>query len=71
MLYCRTRYGERCLYIPNGQAWVGKTLREYIVDKIHSKGHFSAERNLHYATQFVYWPEMRKEFREYIQQCET
>jgi transposase InsO family protein len=48
----------------------GETLRELAISEIHNKGHHSAERNLLYATEYLYWPEMRKDFREFVAQCE-
>jgi len=47
-----------------------KTLRELAMSEIHNKGHHSAERNLQYATEYLFWPEMRKGFQDFIAQCE-
>ncbi|PWW71542.1 hypothetical protein C7212DRAFT_349013, partial [Tuber magnatum] len=58
MLYAKTRYGEDCLYIPRGPAYGNTTLREYVISKIHNKGHHSVERNLWYTTEYLFWPEM-------------
>ena len=41
-----------------------------MIGEIHTKGHHSADRNLRYATEYIYWPEMRKDFRDFVRQCE-
>ena len=71
LLYATTRKGEHCLYIPKGHAINGSTLRETVIEEIHSKGHHSAERNLRYATEYLYWPEIRTDFRDYVRQCQS
>ena len=72
LLYATTRGGEDCLYIPNGHGINGETLRELMISGIHtnSKGHHSADRNLRYASEYIYWPEMWKDFRDCVRQCE-
>ena len=70
MVYATTRRGENCLYIPKGHGVNGESLRELVIDEIHGKGHHSAERNLRYATEYLFWPEMRKDFTDYIRQCQ-
>ena len=68
--YATTRGGENCLYIPKGHEINGETLRELMISEIHIKGHHSADRNLQYASEYIYWPEMWKDFRDFIRQCE-
>ena len=34
-----------------------------MISDIHTKGHHSADRNLRYASEYIYWPEKRKDFR--------
>jgi len=70
LLYATTRGGEHCLYIPKAQGINGETLRELMISEIHTKGPHSADRNLRYASQYIYWPEMRKDFRDFVSQCE-
>src|ERR1700712_3915693 len=70
VLYATTHGGEDCLYIPKGHGTNGETLRELIIGEIHTKGHHSADRNLRYATEYIYWPEMRKDFMDIVRQCE-
>jgi len=70
LLYATTRGGERCLYIPKGHAMNGETLRELAISVIHNKGHDSAQRNLRYATEYLFCPEMRKDFLDFVAQCE-
>jgi len=70
LLYATTRGGEDCLYIPKGHEINGETLRELMISEIHTKGHHSADRNLRYASEYIYWPEMRKDFRDFVRQCE-
>jgi len=41
-----------------------------MISEIHTKGHHSADRNLRYASEYIYWPEMRKDFRDFVRQCE-
>jgi len=62
LLYATTSRGERCLYIPKGHATNGETLRELAISEIHNKGHHSAQRNLRYATEYLFRPKMRKDF---------
>jgi len=62
LLYATTRGGEKCLYIPKGHAMNGETLRELAISEIHNKGHHSAQRNLRYGTEYLFWPEMRKDY---------
>jgi len=70
LLYATTRGGEKCLYIPKGHATNGETLRELAISEIHNKGHHGTQRNLRYATGYLFWPEMRKDFRDFVAQCE-
>jgi len=70
LLYATTREEEDCLYIPKGHGINGETLRELMISEIHTKGHPSADMNLRYASEYIYWPEMRKEFRDFVWQCE-
>jgi len=70
LLYTTTRGGEKCLYIPKGHATNGETMRELAISEIHNKGHNSAQRNLRYATEYLFWPEMGKDFRDFVAQCE-
>jgi len=41
-----------------------------MISEIHTKGHHSADRNLRYASEYIYWPEMQKDFRDFVRQCE-
>jgi len=41
-----------------------------MISEIHTKGHHSADRNLRYASEYIYWLEMRKDFRDFVGQCE-
>jgi len=70
LLYATTRGGEKCLYIPKGHATNCETLKELAISEIHNKGHHSAQRNLRYATAYLFWPEIRKDFRDFAAQCE-
>jgi len=70
LLYATTRGGEDCVYIPKGHGINGETLRELMISEIHTKGHHSADRNLRYASEYIYWPEMRKDFRDFVRQCD-
>jgi len=70
LMFATTRKGLQALYIPKGHAANGQTLRELVISEVHDKGHHSAERNLRYATKYLYWPEMRKNWRDYVSQCE-
>ena len=70
LLYATTRGGVDCLYIPKGQGINGATLRELMISEIHTKGHHSTDRNLRYASEYIYWREMRKHFRDFVRQCE-
>ena len=69
LLYATTRGGEDCLYIPKGNGINGETLRELMISQIHNKGYHSADRNLRYTSEYIYWPEMRKDFRDFVRQC--
>ena len=70
LLYATTRRGEECLYIPKGHEINGETLRELMISEIYNKGHHSADRNLRYASEYSYWPVMRKDFGDLVRQCE-
>ena len=70
LLYATSRGGEECLYIPKGYGINGETLREQMISKIHNKEHHSADKNLRYTSEYIYWPEMRKDFRDFVSQCE-
>jgi len=70
LLYGTTRGGEDCLYIPKGHDINGETLREPMISEIHTKGHHSADKNLRYASEYRYWLEMQKDFRDFVRQCE-
>jgi len=70
LLHATTRRGEDCLYIPKGHGINGETLTELMLSEIHTKGHHSGERNLRYASEYIYWPEMPKDFRDFVRQCE-
>jgi len=70
LLYAITRGGEKSLSIPKGHITNGKTLRELAISEIHNKGHHSAQRNLQYTKEHLFWPEMRKDFRDFVAQCE-
>jgi len=41
-----------------------------MISEIHTKGHHSADRNLRFASEYIYWPEMRKDFRDFVRQCQ-
>jgi len=41
-----------------------------MISEIHTKGHHSADRHLQYASEYIYSPEMRKDFRDFVRQCE-
>ena len=70
LLYATTRGGEDCLYIVKGDGINGETLRELMISEIHNKGHHSADRNLGYASEYIYCREMRKDFRDFVRQCD-
>jgi len=70
LLYATTQGGEDSLYIPKGHGINGETLRELMISEIHTEGHHRAERNLRYASEYIHWPEMRKDFRDFVRQCE-
>jgi len=70
LLYASTRGGEDSLYIPKGHGINGETLRELMISEIHTKGHDTAERHLWYASEYIYWPAIRKDFRDFVRQCE-
>jgi len=61
LMFATTRKGLQALYIPKGLAANSHTLRELVISEVHHKGDHSAERNRRYATEFHYWPEMRKD----------
>jgi len=69
LLYATTQGGEDCLYIRKGHGINGETLRELMISEIETKGHHTAERNLWYASEYIYWPEMRKDFGDFVRQC--
>jgi len=69
LLYATTEGGDHCLYTQEGHGIKGETLRELMISEIHTKGHHGADRNLRYASQYIYWPEMWKDFRDFIRQC--
>jgi len=54
LLHATTRGGENCLYIPKGHGINGETLRELMISEIPTKGHHSADRNLRYASKYIY-----------------
>jgi len=70
LLYATSRGGEDYLYIPKGHGTNGETLRELMISEIHTKGQQSADRDLRYASEYIYCPEMRKDFRDFVRQCE-
>ena len=70
LLYASTRGGEDCLYISKGHGINEETPRELVISDIHNKGHHSADRPLWYALGYIYWPEMRKDFRDFVRQCD-
>ena len=70
LLYATTRGGEDCHYIPKRHEINGETLRELMISEIHNKGHHSADSNLRHASEYIYWPEMRKDFRDFVRQCD-
>jgi len=70
LLYATTQGGEDCLYIPKGNGINGETLEELMISEIHTKGHYSADRNLRYASEYSYWPEIRNAFRDFVRQCQ-
>ena len=70
LMFATTRKGLQALYIPKGHAANGQTLRELVISEVHDTGHYSAERNLRYATEYLYWPEMRKDWRDYVRESE-
>ena len=37
-----------------------------MISEIHTKGHHRADRNLRYASEYFYRPEMRKDFRDFV-----
>jgi len=68
LLYANTRGGERSLYIPKGHPMNSETVRELAISEIHNKGHHSAQRNLQYTTEYLFCPQMRKDFRDFVAQ---
>jgi len=69
LMFATTRKELHALYIPKGHAANGQTFRELVITEVHDKGHHSAERNLRYASEYLYWPEMRKHWRDYVMKC--
>jgi len=41
-----------------------------MISEIHTKGQHSADRNLWYGSEYIYRPEMRKDFPDFVRQCE-
>jgi len=41
-----------------------------MISEIHTKGHHSADTNLRYASEYIYWPGIRKDFTDFFRQCE-
>jgi len=70
LLYATTQGGEDCLYIPKRPGTNGGTLRELIISEIHTKGHQNPDMNLRYASEYIYWPEMEKDFSYIVRQYE-
>jgi len=56
LLYPTTRGGEQYLNIATGPTINGQTLRELTITEIHNKGHYSAQRNPQYSTEYLFWP---------------
>ena len=48
----------------------GSIFADVIISKIHNKEHHSTDRNLWYSSEYIYWPEMRKDFGDFVRQCE-
>jgi len=69
LLHATTREGEDYLYVPKGHGFNGETLRELMIGKIHTKGHYSVDMNRRYASEYIYWPEMRTDLRDFVRQC--
>ena len=61
LIFATTHKGLQALYIPKGHAANGQTRRELVISGVHDEGHHSVERNLRYPTEYLYWPEMRKD----------
>jgi len=70
LLHATTREGKQCLYILKEHAMNTETLRELAISEIDNKGHYSTQKNLRYATKYLLWPEMRKDFQDFVAQCE-
>jgi len=70
LMFATTRKRLQALYILTGHAANGETLRELVIPEVHDKGHHSAESNLRYTTKYHYWQDMRKDWRDYVRQCE-
>jgi len=70
LMFTTTRKGLQALYIPKGHVANGHTLGELVISQVHDRGHHSAERNLRYPPEYLYWPDMRRDWRHYIRQCE-
>lgn len=69
LLYTITPWGEDTLYLPMRYGINRETLKELMISEIHNKGHHSADRNLWNWYAYIYWPEMRKDFRDFGRQC--
>jgi len=41
-----------------------------MISKIHTKGQHSTDRNIRYGCEYIYWPEMGKDFKDFVRQCE-
>jgi len=48
----------------------GETLREQIISGIKTEGYYSPDRNPLYASEYIFWREMWKDFRDFVSQCE-
>lgn len=68
VLYALTWTGEDCLFILKGDWIHEETLRELIISQIHTIGRHRGNRNLGYASICIYWPEMMKEFRDFVRE---
>ena len=71
LLYATTCEGEKCLYKLNEQGINGETLRELMISEIQNKLYHSADTNLQYTSEYIYSPEMRKDFWDVIRLCQT
>jgi len=66
LLYSSTGGGEESLYILTEYRINGETLRGLMISEIHNKGHYSGDRSLRYASEYIYWAEMRNDFRDFV-----